>query len=217
MFRRVSTEDRRHVLEVSHLRHFDRGALIFNEGDPSDFFTIALNGRVKVFRATAAGKEVILGIFASGEPLGAVAVYEERPFPASAMAIEAVDCLVISRQDFFGLLDAHPSLARGLLLSLTHRLMELTKRLTELTGGRVETRFARLFLKLADEIGRRDEARGGLFVPMVLSRQELADLTGTTIETAIRIMSRWNKEGVLLTDKAGFVLVDTEALRSAAE
>jgi CRP/FNR family transcriptional regulator, nitrogen oxide reductase regulator len=217
MFRRVSAEDRRHVIEVSHVRHFDRGSLLFREGDPSDFFTIVLGGRVKVFRATPAGKEVILEIFASGEPIGAVAVYEDRPFPASAMALDPVDCLIIPRRDFFTLIETHASLTRGLLLSLTHRLMELTRRLTELTGGRVETRFARLFLKLANEIGRRDETRGGIFVPMVLSRQELADLTGTTIESAIRIMSRWNKDGVLLTDKDGFVVVDTETLRSAAE
>ena len=95
--------------------------------------------------------------------------------------------------------------------------MELTRRLTELTGGRVETRFARLFLKLGAEMGRHDAARGGIVVAMPLSRQELADLTGTTIETAIRIMSRWNKENVLRTEKDGFVILDMETLKSIAE
>lgn len=104
---------------------------------------------------------------------------------------------------------------RGLLGSLSIRLMELTARLAELTGGRVESRFARLFLKLGDQMGRPD--RGGLFLPMVLSRQELADLTGTTIETSIRIMSRWNKDSILLTDKDGFVILDRPALETLAE
>ena len=81
-------------------------------------------------------------------------------------------------------------------------------------GVRFDARFARLFLKLADQIGRKD--RGGLFVPMPLSRQELADLTGTTIETAIRIMSRWQKEEVLHTEKDGFVLLNREALEDTA-
>ena len=72
-------------------------------------------------------------------------------------------------------------------------------------------------LKLADQMGRRDPARGGIFIAMPLTRQELADLTGTTIETAIRIMSRWNKDDVLRTDKDGFVIVDIDALRTTAE
>jgi CRP-like cAMP-binding protein len=102
----------------------------------------------------------------------------------------------------------------GLLSGLTIRLAELTRRLAEMSGARVEARFARLFLKLGDQIGRTD--RGGLFVPMPLTRQELADLTGTTIETAIRIMSRWQKEDVLHTEKDGFVLLNREALEDAA-
>jgi CRP-like cAMP-binding protein len=217
MFRRVSAGDRHHLLAVARVRHVDRDTHIFEEGQPSDHFPIVLSGRVKVYRVTPSGKEIILEIFGAGDPLGAVAVYEGTPFPASAIALEPTQCLIIGRRDFFALLEAHPSLVRSVLLGLTHRLMELTRRLTELTGGRVETRFARLFLKLGVEMGRRDEARGGLVVAMPLSRQELADLTGTTIETAIRIMSRWNKENVLRTDKDAFVILDVETLRSVAE
>ena len=217
MFRRVGPEDRQRLLAVARVRQFDRGTHVFEEGQPSDYFTIVLTGRVKVYRTTPAGKEIILEIFTAGDPLGAVAVYEGAPFPASALALDPTDCLVIQRREFFALLEGHPSLVRSLLVGLTHRLVELTRRLTELTGGRVETRFARLFLKLADQMGRRNPARGGIVVAMPLSRQELADLTGTTIETAIRIMSRWNKDDVLRTERDGFVIVDADALKAAAE
>ncbi len=104
---------------------------------------------------------------------------------------------------------------RGLLGSLSLRLVELTTRLAELTGGRIDSRLARLFLKLSDQLGRQD--RGGVFIPLPLSRQELADLTGTTIETSIRIMSRWNKDDVLRTEKDGFVVLDRSALEAVAE
>jgi CRP/FNR family transcriptional regulator len=90
----------------------------------------------------------------------------------------------------------------------------LTSRLGELAGARVESRFARLFLKLADRLGR--DERGGVFIPLPLSRQELADLTGTTIETAIRVMSRWGKQDVLRTEKDGFVVVDASTLQTFA-
>jgi CRP/FNR family transcriptional regulator len=66
-------------------------------------------------------------------------------------------------------------------------------------------------------MGRQDPARGGVVVAMPLSRRELADLTGTTIETAIRIMSRWNKENVLRTERDAFVILDMATLKSLAE
>jgi len=214
LFRRVSPEDRERIADVARVRHYDRGERVFDEGDPSDCFFVVVTGLIKVFKQAPNGGDIILEMFGPGGPLGAVAAYEARPYPASAAAMEPSECLVIPRQAFFQLLEQHPSLVRGLLGSLSLRLVQLTTRLTELTGGRVEVRFARFFLKLADEIGR--PARGGTFTPLPLSRQELADWTGTTIETAIRIMSRWNKDEVLRTERDGFVLVDRPGLEALA-
>ena len=210
LFGRVNAEDRDRLAAVAQLRNYDRGDSVFQEGDPSDFFLIVVTGRVKVFKRTPSGNDRILEIFGPGGPLGAVAAYEARPYPASAEAMETTTCLLIPRQAFFALLEQHPSLVRGLLGSLSHRLVELTTRLAELTGGRVESRFARLFLKLADQLGRPE--RGGVFIPLPLARQELADLTGTTIETCIRIMSRWGKDDIVRTEKEGFVVLDKAAL-----
>jgi CRP/FNR family transcriptional regulator len=86
---------------------------------------------------------------------------------------------------------AHRGREQGLVVDpvgLTHRLVELTNRLAELTGGRIEARLARFFLKLATEMGQ--QRADGVFIGLALSRQELADMIGTTIETTIRIMSR---------------------------
>lgn len=206
---------RARVAEVGRLKTYPRGELIFAEGDPSDAFIVIVSGRVKVFKSTPAGKEVILEIFGAGDPLGAVAVYEGVPFMASAQTIEPSRILRIEKPAFFQLLEQDPQMVRGLLSGLTLRLAELTRRLADLSGARVEVRFARLFLKLCDQIGRQE--RGGIFVPMPLSRQELADLTGTTIETAIRIMSRWQKEDVLHTEKDGFVILNHALLEDVAQ
>ena len=214
VFRRLAPPDRERVAARTSARQFVRGDTIFSEGDPAEQFFVVVSGRVKVYKMTPAGKDVILEIFGAGDPLGAVAVYEGWPFPASAQALEETLCLAIARRDFFELLEQHPSLVRGLLAGLTMRLVELTNRLAELTGGRVEPRIARLFLKLANEIGRPE--RGGLFLPLSLSRQELADLSGTTIETAIRIMSRWSKQQIVLTEKDGFVIVNRPELETLA-
>lgn len=213
-FRRLTPALRTRVAEVARLKSYGEDELIFSEGDPSDAFIVIVDGRVKVFKSTPAGKEIILEIFGAGDPLGAVAVYEGVPFMASAQTLEPSRVLRIDKGPFFHLLEADPQMVRGLLSGLTLRLAELTRRLADLSGARVEVRFARLFLKLCDQIGRNE--RDGIFVPMPLSRQELADLTGTTIETAIRIMSRWQKENLVHTEKDGFVVLDREGLDAAA-
>ena len=214
IFRKLSADDRERVARVARVIHYQRGDRIFAEDDPSEDFFVVTSGRVKVFKMTPAGKDVILEIFTAGDPLGAVAVYDGRPFPASAMALDATTCVVIPRAAFFELLEQHPSLVRGLLAGLTQRLVELTARIAELTGGRVEPRFARLFLKMAGDMGT--PAERGTFIPMPLSRQELADMTGTTIETAIRIMSRWAKDDIVRTERDGFLVVDRGALDALA-
>jgi CRP/FNR family transcriptional regulator len=215
IFRRLAPEDRERVASVSDVRTYARGDVIFGEGDASDSFYVIASGRVKISKLTPGGKEVILEIFGVGDPLGAVAVYEGFPFPASATALETTTCVLIPRRQFFLLLEHHPTLVRALLLGLTTRLVELTNRLAALTGTRVEARLARAFLKMADDMGRRD-ARGE-FIPMSLSRQDLADLTGTTIETAIRVMSRWSKQQLVQTEKDGFRILDRKTLESLSQ
>jgi len=235
IFSRLSPDDRRKIAAVATVREFGRGETIFEQESASDAFYAITAGRVKIFKMMPNGKDVILEIFGPGDPLLAhtpgehvseqelqgaarvldtVAAYMGRPFPACAAALEDTTCVVIPRADFFRLLDQHPSLVRGLLLGLTTRLVELTNRLAELTGGRIEPRFARLFMKLADEMGRAE--RGGIFIQLPLARQELADMTGTTIETCIRIMSRWGKEDIVRTEKDGFVVLARPELDNIA-
>lgn len=214
MFRRLGPEDRGQIAAVSSLVDFDRGQEIFAEGDPARWLYVALDGHVKIAKLTPAGREVILEIFGPGDPIGAVAVYEGKTFPASARALEPVRCLRTPRDAFFRLLAERPTLLAGLLGGLTLRLMELTDRLVELSGARVEERMARLLLKQAAELGRPE--RGGLFLPLHLTRQELADLAGTTLETAIRIMSRWGKRRLVVTEPDGFLILDGAALESLA-
>jgi CRP-like cAMP-binding protein len=214
IFRRLAADDRQRLAAVATTRAYDKGAVLFAEGDPSEQLYTVVEGRVKVFKTTPRGTDVILEIFGPGDPVGAVAVYESRAYPATAVALEPTRCLLIPRQTFFALLEAHPSMVRGLLIGLTHRLVELTTRLADLTGGRVEARLARFFLKLANEIGQ--QRSDGIFVPLVLSRQEIADMIGTTIETSIRIMSRWGKDDLVRTEKDGFLVVDRTALETIA-
>ena len=142
-------------------------------------------------------------------------MFREIPYPASAEALEDTVCLELPRRELHGLL-TKPSFVRGMLAGMGARIMELTGRLASLSGQRVEARLTRLLAKLAAETGvARPE---GTLIPVRLTRQELADLTGTTIETCIRIMSRWDKNGVVTTRDDGFLLPpDSEILGADPE
>lgn len=210
MLAALRREDREAVAPLCRLRGFDKGDIIFHEGDPADRIHFLVHGRVKIVKS-AGGRDVILEILGPGEPVGAVAVFERKPFPAGAVTLEPSSILSIPERELFGLLEKRPEMMRHLLAGLTYRLIMVNKRLADMTGS-AEYRAARLFLTLADRVGEPRE--GGVFISLALSRQEIADLIGTTLETAIRLMSRWQKDGIVLTEKSGFVVPDLGALRA---
>lgn len=160
---------------------------------------------------SAGTRDLILEILGPGEPVGAVAAFERRPYPASAIAIEPSGIVSIPERDFFHLIESRPEMTRSLLGGLTMRLIMLNKRLADMTG-QAEAKAARMFVTLAERMGER--AGKSVFIPLALSRQEVADLLGITLETAIRLMSRFQKDGVILTEKSGFTIPDLEAIRA---
>lgn len=208
----LGLEDRRALEPLCTLESFDKGETLFAEGEPAEKIHFLFAGRVKIVKA-ARDRDLILEILGPGEPVGAVAAFEREPFPATAVALEACCVVSIPERDFFALLEKRPQITRNLLAGLTSRLIMLNRRLADLTGS-VEHRMARLFTTLAERMGQGRPA--GVFVPVQLSRQDIADLVGTTIETAIRVMSRWQKDSVLETEKTGFLVRDLAALKQIA-
>src|SRR6185436_20345506 len=118
IFSRLTPADRKTIAEVSRVQQFEKGTTIFEQDSPSDAFYAITSGRVKIFKMMPSGKDVILEVFGPGDPLGDVAAYMDRPFPASAAALEDTVCVLIPKGDFFRLLELHPSLVRGLLLGM---------------------------------------------------------------------------------------------------
>jgi CRP-like cAMP-binding protein len=209
----LRAEDREALAPLCRMRGYEKGETIFREGDAADRIHFVVLGRVKIVKA-AGGRDVILEILGPGEPVGAVAVFERRPFPAGAVTLEGTSILSIPEREFFTLLEKRPEMMRHLLAGLTYRLMMVNKRLADMTGS-AEYRAARLFLTLADRTGM--PKAGGVFIPLTLSRQEIADLIGTTLETAIRLMSRWQKDGLVSTEKTGFQIPSIEDLRAVTQ
>lgn len=213
-FRGLPAADRDRVASLAILQEFARGEEIWHAGDPADALTLLVRGRCKIVRHEDSG-DVILEIFSAGEMVGAIAVYGGFPYPASAVALERVTLLRLPRRDWFDLLEREPRLTRGVILELTRLNLALTRRLGGMHGARVRARIARLFLTLAERMGT--ESPEGTVLDLPLSRQEIAECVGTTIESAIRVMSKWNQEGILRTERDRFVIPSPGRLAAEAD
>jgi CRP/FNR family transcriptional regulator len=127
LFGRLSPPDRALVAGVSEVRSYDPGAAVFTEGEPASVVFAILSGSVRV--QSKAGGSDLPEVLEAGDPLGDVAAFEGGPYPASGTAVERTECLVIPRAELFRLLEQHPTLARGFVHGLTHRIVQLTKEL----------------------------------------------------------------------------------------
>ena len=188
---------------------------VFHEGEPAVAFCLVKRGHVKIVRHARSGKDVVLELLGPGEAFGGVAVIERRPYPASAQATEPSVVTRIPQELICTLTERHPSIVREMALLIGQRLRAAHESVTSLAADPVEARLAGALLRIAEREGVRTRDR--VTLPFQLTRQSLADMTGTTVETAIRVLSRWQRDGLLDEDEGRLVLADVAALRERAE
>ena len=200
------------LCEHASERAVTKGETIFFEGDPGSHFFMVLSGEVKVFKVLESGRELIMDLFRAGEAFGEVALMDGSDFPANAVAQEPSTLLLLTRKDYLHMLKRYPEVAQSIIRDLSLRMHALRRRLEVLGEGGVQARIAQLMLVYARQLGHQTE--GGVLIPIHLSRNEVASLVCARIETVIRIMSRWQKEGLVLSVSEGFLLANPEALQA---
>jgi CRP/FNR family transcriptional regulator len=188
-------------------RSFKPGEFVFWEGDAPDRFYMVAEGRIKVLKHSSLAKEFIIAFFGLGEMFGEVAVFENKPYPASAQAVAETKVLGIKREDFLSFLANRPEVALSIINVLGERLRVAQDRLRDLAGERVEQRLARILLMLSAKLGPT----------LPFTRQEIADMAGTTTETAIRVMSRLKDGGIIRSVRGKTIIVDETKLRLLSE
>lgn len=201
-----------------HFREYAlvKGEYLFFEGDKSERIYIALRGRIKVVRHSSDGKEVLLEVVPAGRPFALLSGIERYPLSASAVAMEDCTLLSIDSDHFLKLLGANPELSMSVIHDLVGRLRDARDRIRSLALERVEQRIARVLLTLADSVGKRVEGR--VILDLSLTRQDIASMVGTTVESAIRTMSRFQKDGILKTGHGGRIeILEMEELRKISE
>jgi len=188
-------------------RSFGPGEFIFWDGDSAEWFYVVAEGQVKVLKHSSSGKEFIIAFFGPGEMFGEVAVFENKPYPASAQAAADARVLGIRREEFISYLAQHPEIALRIIYVLGGRLRDAQARLRDIAGERVEQRVAGVLLMLSAKLGSE----------LPFTRQEIVDMAGTTTETAIRVMSRLKEGGILGSARGKTVILDESKLRSLSE
>jgi len=188
-------------------RSFMSNEFIFWDGDTPEWFYIVAEGKVKVLKHSSLGKEFIIAFFGPGEMFGEVAVFENKPYPASAQAVAETKVVGIKRDKFLSFLVNRPQVALRIISVLAGRLRDAQGRLKDFAGERVEQRLASVLLMLSTKLG----------LTLPFTRQEVAEMAGTTTETAIRVMSHLKDRGIIRSVRGEVIILDEEKLRLLSE
>jgi CRP-like cAMP-binding protein len=188
-------------------RTLGAGEFVFWEGDKSDRFYIVASGRIKVLKHSSLGREFIVAFFSPGEMFGEVAVFEDKPYPASAQAVIESRILGINKDNFLSFLSQHPQVALRIINVLGGRLRDAQNRLRDIAGERVEQRLARILLMLSGRLGSS----------LPFTRQEIAEMAGTTTETTIRALSRLKEGGIIRSTRGKIIISDKVKLKLLAD
>lgn len=186
--------------------------VIFSEGDPSDWFFIVTEGKVKITKLSQDGKEIILEVIQPMNFFGGLAVIRGFPYPANAVAMEDTKLLKISRSNLMRVLDRFPNLMYCMAQQVGDRMKESHETLKNIALERVEARIASLLLKLSDKTGKKEGE--GTVIDMKLTKQDIAEMVGTTVETSIRTMSKLKKIGIVAEKEGRIVIKNLEKLKA---
>jgi len=207
VFSSLNDDELGELANIAIERSLTPGDFVFWDGDDPDWFYIVVEGKIKVSKHSSLGKEFTIAFFEPGEMFGEVAVFENKPYPASAQAVTETKVVGIKREDFLSFLTNRPQVALRIINVLAGRLRDAQGRLRDLAGERVEQRLASILLMLSVKLG----------LTLPFTRQDIADMAGTTIETAIRVMSHLKDRGIIRTVRSKVIILDEQKLRLLSE
>ncbi|GIV68355.1 Crp/Fnr family transcriptional regulator [Caldilinea sp.] len=215
LFHNLSDHELEMVARAAQLHHIEADQFFFFQDDPATAFYLLLQGRVRILQSTAEGHQVILRMIGPNEFFGGVTFLGDTRYPASAQALTPSTALVWNGETVEGLMKRHPQIALNLLPIIVRRLQELQERYRELATDRVERRVARTLLRLVRQAGRKVE--NGVLIDFPLSRQDLAEMAGTTLFSASRILSNWERQGIVQAGRQRILITAPHKLVAIAE
>ncbi len=213
LFRGLTDEQCLVIASNARAKTFLQDEVLFMEGQPARSLVMIHNGSVKLSQLSAGGNEVILWMTGASDPVGVPADCETANHTCSARAVERCRASVWEHTKLQTLMVDYPQIRKNISQILTGRLTELQERFREVATERVAKRLAFTLLRLVKRVGK--PAYPGTEV--VLSRDELAQMNGTTLFTISRILSRWAEQGIVEPRRGSVVVLDATRLREAGE
>ncbi|MDO8670075.1 MAG: Crp/Fnr family transcriptional regulator [Dehalococcoidia bacterium] len=214
-FSQLNDDERLEVALALREKRAKKDGFVFHEGAQATALFIVKSGKVKVFKTATDGKEQILGIFDRGDVFGAAPIFSGGKYPASAVAITPSEIYAFQKQDCLYLAQKYPKLTLGAMQVMTDRLKKAHELARDLASQTVAQRTAGLLVRLAGEFGV--QSGDGIRIDLALSRDDLAEMVGTSRETFIRALSRLAREGIISLVKRSIIIVDKQALLDRSE
>ncbi len=212
LFASFSDTDLSKVLQLIERQHFQKGQIIFSEGDICERLLIVNGGSFKVFRYSRDGKEKILYVLGDGDFLGDLNLLKKEVYKFNAMALEETHLCTIKKDAFDQLMKNHPELYSRVIEYAHDRITTLEDLVQTLTIKDVETRLAVLLLRLSESFGVQKS--GGIEIQLTLTREEMASFVGLTRETVSRKLSNLQSEGLIELYENHIILIkDIEAIK----
>ena len=202
------------VAQAKSLR-FARNAHVFEQGGEAASFFLLLDGRVRAYKVSPTGEQIVIRYVGPGEMFGVAKAIGSAVYPANAVAVVDSIALAWPSLAWAEMSAKYPTLSVGMMRMLGRQLQESQERLAEISNQAVERRVANMLLRLASQGGRKEENGVGFDFP--ISRQDIAEMTGTTLFTVSRILTAWEATDLVVTGRQKIVIRDPHRLTVLAE
>ncbi len=209
LFRPLTAAQLQKLADVAEIRTLDRGEFFFHQDGEKESFCLVLSGVMRLVQMTEAGKSITLHTAVAGEPLAILYALIGQPFSGSAEALEHSEIIVLPTPLVWGLMQTHPVVMQNILKMVAGRLREAHNRIRELSTESAEQRIARAVVRLIEKVGSAHE-NGSVHLDMRLTRQDLAEMSGTTLETVSRTLKAWERLDIVKCHREKLTILDED-------
>lgn len=203
------------LFAAATVRQAQKDAVLFHQGDAPEQLLQVVSGLVRMTQINAEGVQTTLRLMRSGELIGCVAIIQQFPYPATAVAVEDSVILSWRATQFLGLLRQHQAIMDNTLTIVGARARDMVQRVGDMSGRNVERRIAAALLRLADQAGT--QLGDGIQIQSPVTRGDLAEMAGLTYFTISRTLSAWQKQGLVSSGRQRMTILDRERLSAIAD
>ena len=215
LFQGVAQNELEGLLKAAHRKHLLAGEFFFLQDDPAEYMYVLLEGRVKLSQVGPEGDQVLIRVITPVSLFALVAITTASNYLVTAQAAEDSLALYWTRHELMDFVLRTPQVAHNAMRIMAERLQEIQERFRQVTSERVERRLVYTLFRLAAQAGKKVDE--GVLIDLTLTRQDLAEMSGTTLYTVSRLLSGWEKQGLVLASREQVIICNPHGLASILE